>query len=636
MSFCPTCQADFPANWKRCPTDEAELLPSRYVGKYRIDAVIGVGGMGAVYKALNPDTRAPVAIKLMHPDASAVDSARARFQREAAAIAALRTRHLVRVYDFGATDDGTLYLVMEYLLGHNLRPEIDSVDTTMAVQRINLVMDGALRGLGAAHRAGIVHRDLKPENIYLADTEDGEVAKVLDFGIARVQSTSQHSALTQEGALMGTPAYMAPEQVSGKRGAIDAHTDVYAMGVIAYEMFTGDTPFGAESLTEILGRVLERSFRPLGEVRPELPPAIIELVDTAMHEHPAQRFCDANELRDAWLTAYRSFDPATRDATVPEFIGDPAASVSRLGTAPTARPDTGTSIAPVVIASRPTELAPSPATYGRSIAVAAVLALAGAGLGGYLMLAGDTGSERNGPARASDAAMPVAILHDADAGLTVTHVPTIPDGMVRLSGGTFEVGVDPDEYGGFKDMEPRHNVTVGPFLIDKHEMTVAKHRAALLEGGRTTPPPSRDSTASTTMPARELSWEDAAAACKGLGKRLPTENEWSFAASRSPLDPARARMRSAGVRGPAPVGSHAGDCTRDGVCDLLGNVSEWTADPWRSRNGTVAADLRTVRGASYRVAPTAKWYATIHARVKLASTQRDAEVGYRCARDLDQ
>jgi serine/threonine-protein kinase len=136
------------------------------------------------------------------------------------------------------------------------------------------------------------------------------------------------------------------------------------------------------------------------------------------------------------------------------------------------------------------------------------------------------------------------------------------------------------------------------------------------------------------LPIRDVHFADAEAACQALGKRLPTEAEWELAATRSRLDPAGARLRRKGIEAPAAVGSHPGDCTADGVCDLLGNVSEWTSDRWR-RGGALDPDddVRTVRGASFRVAPSAAWYGSVQARARVPRSDADPEVGFRCAKD---
>ncbi|MCA9678613.1 MAG: serine/threonine protein kinase, partial [Myxococcales bacterium] len=318
--FCPVCRSDYADDWKVCPKDAAYLLRSQFVGKYRIDQLLGAGGMGAVYKAYNPDTQSTVAVKLMHGGAAAADASRQRFQREAASVAALSTRHVVSIYDFGSELDGTLYLVMEYLQGHTLRDEIAPPPAAVPLPRVNFLFDQALRGLGVAHRAGIVHRDLKPENLFVADTDDGEVVKVLDFGIARVQRGDTPN-LTNSGALMGTPAYMAPEQVAGNRGQVGAHSDVYAMGVILYELFTGASPFHAETLSEVLSKILSRTFVPLAQVRPDLPAAVCELVERTLADDPADRFASADALREAWGAAWAQLPAAVRTQPVPAFAG---------------------------------------------------------------------------------------------------------------------------------------------------------------------------------------------------------------------------------------------------------------------------------------------------------------------------
>ena len=331
--FCPVCRADYPADYKVCPRDATHLLASSRIGKYQIEALVGVGGMGAVYRAVNPDTKARVAIKLMNPSVAGAEPARARFQREAAAVAALRTTHVVKVFDFGTEADGTLYLVMELLDGHTLRDEILRAPSLMDLARVQLVMDGALKGLAAAHRAGIVHRDLKPDNVFVADTDDGEVPKLLDFGIARVTATD--SDLTHTGSLMGTAAYMAVEQVSTGSIEVGPWSDVYAMGTILYEMLTGAPAYGDGTLTEVLHRVLKADVPPLRTLRPGLPTAIYDLVERCTSLDASKRPQDAEAMRVA-LAAAQLVSPGTA-------IPPPTLSSARrveLGTAPTEGRDT--------------------------------------------------------------------------------------------------------------------------------------------------------------------------------------------------------------------------------------------------------------------------------------------------------
>ena len=612
--FCPVCRSDYADDWKVCPKDAATLLRSASVGKYRIDRLLGVGGMGAVFEAHNPDTQSQVALKLMHGQAAANDAARQRFQREAAAVAALRTRHVVSIYDFGADADGTMYLVMEYLQGHTLRAEIRPAPDAMVLPRVNFVVEQALRGLGAAHRAGIVHRDLKPENLFLADTDDGEVVKILDFGIARV-SRGDTPNLTHSGALMGTPAYMAPEQVAGNRGQIGPHSDVYAIGVITYELLTGISPFAADTLSEVLSKILSRTFVPLAEARPDLPAALARVVDRCLADDPAARFASADALREAWAAAWAELPAEVRTATVPTFGKRAAAAGGALAATAAAAPVTATAPTahaapvatspsvrtppPVVVDSRsepPRSRRPVVAIGGGVVAIGVATAVA-LGVGR---------DDRDAPAAAPDAAPRLAAIDAAPP--TPPDAPAVPADMVRFAGGSFTMGVAPGAYKKNPSLDPAHEVTVAPFLLDKLEAT--------RDGER--------------LPLASIAWADADAHCRARGRRLPTAAEWDFAARAAPLDATGAALLARGRRGAVEVGTHPGDCTPEGVCDLLGNVMEWTADDWPGK-----PDHKVVRGASWAVAPDAGWYATIHARVPVPPTTTDPEIGFRCAADAD-
>ena len=341
--FCPKCHADYPDTWKVCPKDATELLKSSRIGKYTIQSPIGVGGMGTVYRALNPDTRGEVAIKVMHPDSADSESARSRFKREAAAVAKLKTSHVVKVYDFGAEPDGTLYLVMELLDGHTLRSEIHPPPDTMDVARVQFVMDGVLKGLAAAHKSGIVHRDLKPENIFLAVTDDGEVPRILDFGIARIETpdgATRSGAITRPGTVMGTAVYMAPEQLQGLVSQVGTWSDIYAIGAILYELLAGTTQVKSGTLAEVLIQVRRKDTLPLVHHRPDLPGALCDIIQRCLDPIAKHRPQHADELRAALATVWGSSSSITPPPSRPRAPSAPTPTTIANEPALTASSDT--------------------------------------------------------------------------------------------------------------------------------------------------------------------------------------------------------------------------------------------------------------------------------------------------------
>jgi eukaryotic-like serine/threonine-protein kinase len=257
---------------------------------YIIEALIGQGGMGSVFLATHnrlPGKR--VAIKMLHVELNN-EEVLARFRREATIATQLDHPNIVRVDDFNVHEDGTPYLILEYLEGENLAQRLKAgplpLDQVMAIVR----MVGS--AIAAAHQLGYVHRDLKPQNIFLIPTEiDGrfvEVAKVLDFGISKLRNST--TVKTQENTLLGTPQYMAPEQASAKHGDVDERTDVFALGAIVYEMFAGAPAFAGESIPAVVYRVVHDDPDPLAKVAPGTPPAVIAAVEKAMQKEQADRF----------------------------------------------------------------------------------------------------------------------------------------------------------------------------------------------------------------------------------------------------------------------------------------------------------------------------------------------------------
>jgi eukaryotic-like serine/threonine-protein kinase len=261
-------------------------------GKYRLERLLGQGGMGAVFEATHLVTGKRVAIKCQLAREGSDAEAMSRFLREAQAAARVSHPNIVDVYDVGEAS-GTLYLVMQYLDGAPLSSLLGAGPLPIGAAVRTLI--SAMKGVQAAHRAGVVHRDLKPDNILLCRDAEGAATepKVLDFGIAKVQSDQPSLApsLTQSGSVMGTVYYMSPEQAEDAR-RVDARTDIYALGVILYEVLTGARPFQGASLTAVLLQISRGQFAPMRTLRMDVPEQLEAIVARAMAVDPVQRFQD--------------------------------------------------------------------------------------------------------------------------------------------------------------------------------------------------------------------------------------------------------------------------------------------------------------------------------------------------------
>ncbi len=275
-------------------------------GRYEVESVLGEGGMGLVYKARHIVLNKPLAIKVLRPDVSRDEEIITRFRQEAQSASAIGNQHIIDISDFGTLPDGSTYFVMEFLNGVDLTGAIEEAAAPPAVEpgqpaprqgmdpkRIVHVTKQLCRALGAAHEAGIVHRDLKPDNIYLIKRGgDANFVKVLDFGIAKVGGSS--SKLTRAGQVFGTPHYMSPEQCAGS--GVDHRTDIYALGVIMYEMATGDVPFDADNLMGILTKHLYEEPAAPRTVVPSIPEELELVILKAMTKQADVRYQTMEEL----------------------------------------------------------------------------------------------------------------------------------------------------------------------------------------------------------------------------------------------------------------------------------------------------------------------------------------------------
>jgi eukaryotic-like serine/threonine-protein kinase len=277
------------------------LLPGQhFADRYVIETQIGEGGMGIVYRARRLSDRLPVAIKLLQGEALTRPDLRKRFEREAIALSALTHPNVIGVLEFGELGPA-LFLVMELLDGMSVESVLES--RALAPEMALGIADQLHAGLGYVHAHGILHRDVKPENMYLAKQPDGtHVVKLLDFGLVKFTDKGafgEGTQLTADGAMMGSPPYMAPEQIFGD--TVDARTDVYAAGVVLYELLTGSWPFVGEEIGDLFRAHAQAPVPALSVMRPELE-ARAELdavIQRAMAKRREDRFADAREMRAA-------------------------------------------------------------------------------------------------------------------------------------------------------------------------------------------------------------------------------------------------------------------------------------------------------------------------------------------------
>jgi chaperonin GroEL len=264
-------------------------------GKYKIERVLGAGGMGVVVQALHLDLEQRVAVKFLLPHAAADAEGYARFMREGRAAARIRSQHVVRVSDVGRLENGLPYIVMEYLDGVDLGALVQRGALPIA-QAVDYLLQ-ACDAIGEAHTNGVVHRDLKPSNLFLAQRPDGAgIIKVLDFGISKVSGSGPSDvALTRSTAVMGSPLYMSPEQLKSSR-AVDHRTDIWALGAILFELITAVPPFGADSLPLLVAQILSEPPRALGDYRSDVPSDLEAVILRCLTRDPMLRPQSVSEL----------------------------------------------------------------------------------------------------------------------------------------------------------------------------------------------------------------------------------------------------------------------------------------------------------------------------------------------------
>jgi serine/threonine protein kinase len=425
--FCGGCGGAISATEQSLPgggtaTSPVELIGAEIGGRYRILAKLGEGGMGTVYRAEQISLKRKVALKLLKPELSEEPGLVRRFNAEAELAAKLNHPNTVTLFDFGQEPDGTLFIAMEFIEGRSLR-ELLIAGGPLPTARALHIAEQVAASLADAHAHGIVHRDLKPDNVMLMQRgRDSDVVRVLDFGIAKLRDERGDVTampMTQAGDLLGTPQYMAPEQIRAER--VDGRTDVYALGAMLYEMVTGRLPFEAPTLMAILSKHLTDMPQPPSQRRPDLaiPPALEALIMHALQKSPdarprsmeqvAERLA---ELRTSMPEAggFRTPPPRTHTPAPGALMRPPGVPITQPpvhtpAPAPSAAPPGLAPAAPAHASGpvgTPAHLAtPPPLSQGSSSSTwlwggLGILALAGAGVAVFLLARGDKSEQAPG------------------------------------------------------------------------------------------------------------------------------------------------------------------------------------------------------------------------------------------------
>ena len=303
---CPDCHNTYDDDVLHCPEDgrglgdlppEDELI-GRTIGSYRVEKQLGKGGMGAVYMGVHPGIGSKVAIKFLHPQYAHDERIVDRFYNEARAVNVIGHDNILKILDLNVTEDNRHYFVMEYLQGRAVQNLLKH-NVAIPLEVTGPILVQICEALEAAHGKGIVHRDLKPDNVYLISMKGKKnFVKVVDFGIARVtDDAGESTGKTQTGMVMGTPAYMSPEQGSGQSSKIDGRSDIYSLGCMMYQMATGRLPFPGSNFGEVLIGHLQQRPPPLRELKPETPEAYEAIVLKCLEKKQEDRFQSMEELK---------------------------------------------------------------------------------------------------------------------------------------------------------------------------------------------------------------------------------------------------------------------------------------------------------------------------------------------------
>jgi serine/threonine-protein kinase len=648
-------------------------LVGQSLGQYHILDRIARGATSTVYKAYQEKLDRYVAIKVLSPHFVDEEGFLERFHQEARAVARLDHPNILPVYDFDQVGD-TVFIVMKYVTSGTLR------DLMHGPMETRLVMELATQiglALGYAHRQGVIHRDVKPGNILIADDH---WALLTDFGLAKIRATGRH--LTASGMGVGTPDYMAPEQAQGQ--PVDGRTDLYSLGVMAYEMLTGRLPFDAESGMAVVVKHITEPPRPLRELCPEIPAAVERVILKSLEKNPDDRYPTAEAMIAALaravgpqpdgvvkVTGAAAVAPSIEIAIASDgpsrwrmFTSNIAQRGATLRTRAQQGFDRGRAKLRSFTTNRP----------ARRRLIAIIVGIMILLLFGLTIVPGALRSASSSSPTPTVQAAPIAMntLQSSTAtarplptstptiSLTITVTPTSPAtitpvaGMVAIPAGSFTMGAVSGKYD--LDETPPHVVTLNTFYIDTVEVTNAQFaRFASATGYKTEAEKAGDSTTwrnSSTddrqrFPVTYVSWNDAVSYCRWVGKRLPTEAEWEKAARGNTkriypwgntFDGKFANTVDLGAGQPVAVATNS-KASPYGAYDMVGNVWEWVQDWYGAYSPNTQANPKgpgadigkgkVIRGGSFK---TQDSQATTTTRGNAGVDNRGDDIGFRCAK----
>ncbi|MEN3334253.1 MAG: hypothetical protein V7641_3618 [Blastocatellia bacterium] len=647
-------------------------LSEQITRDYHILSLLGKGGMGEVYLAEQLRVgRRRVALKVLNRACSEDPEVVKRFENEAASSGRINHRNVVMIFESRATDDGQLYVAMEYVDGKTLRDEIDERGALPLAEVVEITKQ-VCAGLNAAHRLGIVHRDIKPDNIMLSglrDDDDKRVAKVLDFGIARLSEPGTAQSRTASGIIMGTPYYMSPEQALGSTGdKIDARSDIYSLGMVVYQMLTGRVAFESESWMSVMYKHLHEPPLAPRELRPELgwyeefEQTVLQALEKDRDKRPQTVVDFSRELETTYRRAIAANPEKTLSAAYEATITGVAPPFAATASAAALRLQTAAPVEPAIQASPQATAAPAaPSFWNRrnTIAVACALIVAAITVVYFLRSrpATATGETVAPGATTATVAKPMSPMQtlafdvqtiDRTGHLEMTRRASaqyfsenlsdeLSIDITEIPAGSFKMGTPETQREGDPDERPQRHVSVPRFFMSRYEITIAQWRAVARM-----PRVSRDLDANPSafkgdskLPVQNVSWLEAVEFCERLSQatgrryRLPTEAEWEYACragTQTPFnlgeaitpelvnydgnypfaDVPKGLMR----RQPIPVGSTSAP-NAFGLQNMHGNIAEWCSDVWHENYIGAPSDASSWEAGgdvNMRVLRGGSWY----------------------------